>query len=132
MLGDEHIIAPAVHRERRPAYDMSEFTACRAMDDANDAARARLESIALDSSAPIKLPRWAWDYWRRILGGYDTTLPTGTRIGKRWCREECTRTPGGTFSPTGRYFIGEYGVSSKGDGFVSITWYPVEVDEKDK
>lgn len=130
MLGDEHIIAPATIREQRPPYDMQEFTGCRVMGDARDAARARIESIALVS--PVKMARWAWDYWRSILGGYDSTLPTGTRVGKRWCRDELFRRISGSFEATGKHFIGEYGVSSKGPDFVSIRWYEVEVDEKDK
>lgn len=129
MMGDEHIIAPATIREQRPAYDMEEFTACRAMGDANDAARARLESIALDGSNPIKLARWAWNYWRSILGGYDSTVPSGQRDGKRWCREERAREGGAVVT---KFFIGEYGYSSKGPGFVKTTWYSVEVDEKDE
>lgn len=125
MLGDEHIIAPATHREQQPPYDMAEAT-CRAMEDGTDAARARLEKIALNTNGPTRMSRWQWDYWRRVLGSYDSTMPSGTRLGKRWCREERVR------AGEARFFIGEYGVSMKGAEFVSITWYPIEVDENDK
>jgi len=132
MLGDEHIIAPATYREQRPPYDMAEAT-CRAMTDANDAAVARLEKIVLTSNGTTKLSRWQWDYWREKLGSYDSTTPTGQRNGKRWTREErySVVVDDKRIHHT-KFFIGEYGVSSKGPDFVKTTWYPVEVDEKDK
>lgn len=90
-----------------------------AHDAANDAAREVLESMPLD--AVVTMERDHWAYWRRVLGEYSLTLPTGTRIGKRW-----------VFDGHGVKKIGEY-TNEYFDGRhwrVRITWRRVEFVEQ--
>lgn len=56
-----------------------------AHDAAEDAAREVLEIVTLPNS--ITMEPHIWEYFCRVLLRYDTTIPTGQRIGKRWCRE---------------------------------------------
>lgn len=57
------------------------------------------------------------------LPEYNTTLPTGTRVGKTWKR----RVPSSGEIHT--WMIGEYVKSAK-VGFVDIDWRWIEVEEK--
>lgn len=82
---------------------------CRAMEAAEDAAREVLEAIPL--TPVVKMHGDFWTYAQRILGAYDSTLPTGTRVGKRWCRHDREG-----------LWIGEYGPSA------AITWWKVVLE----
>lgn len=82
---------------------------CRAMEAAEDAAREVLEAMPLQQ--PVKIHADFWKYARKILGGYDCTIPTGTREGKRWCRHDREG-----------LWIGEYGPNA------AITWWKVVLE----
>lgn len=73
-----------------------EHTFVLANHAAEDAARLVLETV--DLGLTVKMEEYCWQYWCRILGKYDTTVPTGQRVGKRWCRTDAR----------GHRWIGEY------------------------
>jgi hypothetical protein len=63
--------------------EVGTHAACLAHDAARDAYVAVIEAAPLPDK--FELPAELWTEWRSRLGAYDRTLPTGTRIGKRWC-----------------------------------------------
>lgn len=100
-----------------------EAVTSNAMTAAKDAAQAFLEGVRLKEE--ITMSQWCWDFWRETLGGYDMTLPSGTRIGKRWTREELNWAQA-TRTRTMTRFIGTY-VPSKRADTVGIVWTKVNV-----
>ena len=93
---------------------------CRAMEAASDTAREMLEAMPLEKTMVMHID--FWNYALRILGEYSTTIPSGTHVGKRWCRIERPA------STTTRRFIGEY-VESANPKRGGIVWYEVTLKE---
>lgn len=96
------------HLNDRDPQQALEHAYMMAHDEAEDAAREVLELVALPDS--ITMEPHVWEYFGEVLGRYDTTIPTGERTGKRWCRE---------FG--GKRWVAEYTETS-------IVWRPVTLD----
>lgn len=117
MSGPDHSSLPLeairqrlwrAHLNDRDPQQALEHAYMMAHDEAEDAARDVLELVALPDN--IAMEPHVWEYFGEVLGRYDTTIPTGERTGKRWCRE---------FG--GKRWVAEYTETS-------IIWRPVTLD----
>lgn len=108
-------------RQLHPKERMAQM-ACEANARAEEAAREVFESIELPENDVVEMTLEIWNQMAVTLGSYDSTYPTGQRLGKRWCREMRFTGENGV-----KRYIGEYRASSQWPEFIGVHWYPVRI-----